>query len=305
MSAAFASRVAGTAIRRFLEDQGPHLAGSIAYRVLFSLFPLTILLTAAFGIVARGTPLHADVIDSITAQVPLGGEGEEDFRALLEGATERAGGIGLLSLAGLLWAASGMMAAARAAVNTAWRVEHRRPFVRGKALDLAFVLAASVVVLISLALTLTFRVVEAWTVAALDVVGLDIGVAEWLLGLAAPALLAFGVVAALYRILPALDVPWRLVWPGALFATVMLAVLQSLFALYLRHFGDYDAVYGSLGAIVAFLLYVYLGANVFILGAELSAAWEPARRELENDDGEEGAPLAERVRGALRGLVRN
>jgi membrane protein len=262
-------------VKRFLEHQSPHLAASISYRVLFSLFPLAIVLVVVFGIVTRATGIQADVVDELIEQLPLTEEGRDDLRDLLLGATADTGAVGILGILGIVWAASGMMGATRAAVNLAWGVEQRRNFFRGKALDLVLVLAASLVVLLSVALTVAFGAAESVTETIFDRLGVGAlaTAVVWVLGTLVPFLLALALFTAAYRILPALKPPFRQIVPAALFVAVVFTVFQQLFALYLDHFADYDAVYGSLGAVIAFLLFVYFSAMLFLLGVHLARIW--------------------------------
>jgi membrane protein len=92
------------------------------------------------------------------------------------------------------------------------------------------------------------------------------------------------------------------VWPGILLAAVGYELAKRGFALYLENFGNYSAVYGSLGAVITFLVFIYIAAMVFLMGAEFAALWPRVRRG-EFDDSGEGKPFGEEVRGFLRGLV--
>lgn len=76
----------------------------------------------------------------------------------------------------------------------------------------------------------------------------------------------------------------REVWPGALFAAAAFVVAENAFAFYLRHFAGYNRIYGSLAAVVVFILFVYVAANVFLVGAELSSEWPRLRTELARGD---------------------
>jgi uncharacterized BrkB/YihY/UPF0761 family membrane protein len=86
---------------------------------------------------------------------------------------------------------------------------------------------------------------------------------------------------------------------------LLLTLLQSLFGLYVVYVRDFNAVYGSLGAIVAFLYFVYLAANVFLLGAEAAAEIPRVREDLEHGRREDGddKPLPRRIWNSLRSLA--
>ena len=146
-----------------------------------------------------------------------------------------------------------MMTALRTALNQVWDVEQPRPFLKGKLIDLGLVFAVATLGLGSLALTIAARFLGAH--AALP------GAAAWAASLLVPFLLAFGVCLFLYRIIPAARVRVRDAWPVALLVAVLLVLLQNLFALYVGNFAHYNAIYGSLGAVIAFMFFVYLAAD--------------------------------------------
>jgi membrane protein len=105
----FGRRLLERAAREFLDDHCPQLAAGISYHVLFSIFPLAVVLTAVFAIVVRAQGVRADVVDTIVSAVPPSGSGAHSVRSLLDGATGGASAVGLVGLLGLAYAASGMM----------------------------------------------------------------------------------------------------------------------------------------------------------------------------------------------------
>jgi membrane protein len=219
---------------------------------------------------------------------------------VLEGAAGGgAGAVGLAGLAGLLWTASGMMGAIRAGLTTVTGVEQGRPFLRAKLVDLVMVLLAGAVLLVSTTVTVVMRVADE---QVLEPLGLS-GPAGALIGTATPIVLAFAVLTALLRLAPAEPIPWAGVWRGALGGAIGLWVLTTGFGIYVRNFGRYNAVYGSLGAVVAFLVFVFLAAMLLLITAAAASRWQDvARASRPRDQGAGGSP-AERVRRALSGLV--
>jgi membrane protein len=300
----FAVRLLARTLSRYA-DGGPHVAGAIAFRVLFSIFPLVIVLAGIFGIVVQAAGIQADVVDTVLANVPLTEDGKRDLRALLEGATGSWSGLGLIAIVGLLWSGSGMMGAIRYALNRAWDVEDTRPYVQGKLVDLLLVLGAGLLVALAFVFSVGARVSAAYASSALDEIGIGAGAITWLIGLLVPAVLAFLAVAFLYQVVPAARPPGRMVLTSAAFVGVGFAGLQALFGVYLAHVKDFNAVYGSLGAVVAFLFFVYLSASLFLLGAEAAAAVPEVRRELERGEAvdDAGTPRFRQALGLLRGLV--
>lgn len=253
------------ALREFFEDRCHVISAAIAYYTLFSLFPLAILVVGGFAlVVGEGEARHA-VIDFLLDNLPLRpGEGRRDLRELLQNVTGNVTAFGILGALGLVFSASGLMGALREGVNAAFDTEDRRSTLRGKLLDVLLVLGAGLVVCGSLALTI-----------AAHLMGLPAG---GLLGWALPIALAFGLSMFLYRILPGSREP-RLadLWPGALVAALGYEAVKEGFALYLDNFGRFGAVYGSIGAVAALLMFAFIAANLFLLGAEIASEWPAVR----------------------------
>jgi membrane protein len=289
----FAVRLLGRSLSEFVDDGCPQLAASIAYHVLFSVFPLAIVVAGVTGIVLNATGSRATVVDTIVSNVPLSRSGDDQLRTLLLGATGHLSAIGLVGLLGLVYSGSGMMAALRAALNAAWDVEQTRPYLRGKLVDLGLVALVSPIGLASLGLTIALRFV-----------GDGSGV-SWAPSLIGPLVLAFGVVLFLFCVVPAAEVRVRDALVPALFVATAFMAAENLFALYVGHFGNYNAVYGSLGAVIAFMLFVYLVSEVFLLGAEAASEWPRVRLSLEQGAPEKpGEPLGRQLKRAAIGLWR-
>lgn len=297
-------------VAEFFADGGPQAAAAVSYFAMFSLFPLTIITVAVYGFFLGGEEARQQVIDFVLDRVPLDEvQGSRDIRRALSAVTGNATAFGVVGIVGLVFSASGLMGAIRGALNAAWETSDVRPPLMGKLLDILLILGLGLVVALSLALTLLGRL----AVSVGDDVGqafgpVGSGLPRVLLALAQliPVLVSFAVFAFLYRVVPAAEVRIRDVWPGALVAALGFELVKIAFSLYLASFADYGAVYGSLATVVAFLVFVFLAANVMVLGAEAASEWR-AVRDGRVDAGEAArheAPLGKRLRGLLRALVR-
>jgi membrane protein len=289
-------------VRRYFDDRGPQLAAAIAYYGLFAVFPLTILLVALFGLFAGGSEIRDEVVDVVVDNVPLREEGgRRELESILRDVTSNAEAFGVIGIAGLAFSASGLMGALRMALSRAYDVEERRPPLIGKLLDIALVLAVGAVVGLSLALTVVQRFAVSLATEIEEAIGSALSLLPRValaLGHLTPVVLAAAVFAFLYRYVPAADVRWRHSLPAALAAAGVYEVVKSAFSIYLRDAASYGAVYGSLATTIAFAFFVFLSANVFVLGAELSAALgRAAAGELQPGP---SRPLRERLRGLVR-----
>lgn len=296
------SALGARGVREFFDDGCPQRAAAISYYSLLSLFPLAIVLVAIFGIVVDDDAARRRVIGFVLDNVPLREDrGRADLEELLRAVTER-GGFGIFGVAGLLFAASAVMGAVRHALNAAWEVAEPRPLLQGKLVDLLLVVAAGVVVATSFAMTLSVRFVASLG----DPFGSPGALAHdaiLLAGRLVPALLAFAVCTMVFAVVPARRrrATLRDTWPGVLVVVLGFEAAKAGFSIYLETAADYGAVYASLGGVVAFLVFVFVAANLFLLGAEIASEWPAVRDGPPPAPNEE--PLQQRLRQALRGLV--
>ena len=164
------------------------------------------------------------------------------------------------------------MGALRHAINQAWDIETRPPLLARKLLDVALVLGATVLLLFSLSLTATRRAAE-----TLDD---DRDGGGWLLALLLeglgdllPFIFTALVVLFLYRVLPSPRPKVRDIWPGAVAAAALISLVRGALDLYFDHLANFGALYGSLGAMMALLLFVYAVSLVLVFGAEVASEW--------------------------------
>ena len=293
---ALLGRIVLTTWRAILEsvDDRIHRDGAqVGFFAMLSFVPLALLLVATFGLVFDDAEVRERVVKTVFENIPLSAEKDRArLEATVDDALTRAGSIGPFSILLLIAAGSGIMGALRHTINEAWDIHERPPLLRRKALDLALMLGATVVLALSLAVTAARR--------AADVLDDEEGggVAASLLdslGDVLPFVFTGAVILFLYCVLPMQRQRPREVWPGVLVAVLLLALLREGLELYFEHLADFGALYGSLGALMALLLFVYAAAMVLLFGAEFASEWT----RLPDDEG-----TAAEVRGLRRKLLR-
>ncbi len=266
------------AVWEFVEDRGHRDAAQIAFFAVLSGIPLALLLIAAFGAFLGEGEVRERVIDTAFTSIPLAQESDRPrLERVARDALGGAGDIGLISVGLLVGAGMGVMGALRHSINVAWDIDRRPPLLRRKALDLALVSGATIVLLFFISVTTTRELSRdlddegggpRMVASLLDAIG-DV------LPFAFIAL----VVLFLYRVLPVDRPRVRDIWPGALVAAGGLLAVKGVLELYLEHLADFGALYGSLGALMALLLFVFAGANVLVFGAEFASEWARLPRE--------------------------
>ena len=296
------SRALEIAASTYVRMAGGQRAAAISYRVLFSLVPFIALLVSVLELVLPETA-QRDVVSWLVGVASLPDEFAQSVNAAVKDAGPPASATGVVALAALIWAASGMMASVRSAFRAVWGTEADRPYLRGKLLDFVLVLGAGVLIVSAFGLSLAVQVVTETSTEIAEELGrgesatAGLGTVAQIGASVMLALLAFGF---LYRFVPPVAPRIHDVVPGAVVAAVGVHLASAGFSIYLARWGGFNNVFGPLGAILAFLLLVYAAAAVLLLGACVVAAWPEAATEPPD---EEPVALRARLVQAARGLV--
>jgi len=259
----------------FVDDRGHRDAAQIAFFAVLSFVPLAMLLVGGFGLFFEDEELRRRVVTTVFDNVPLSADADRArLERTVDDALDNTGRLGPISVVLLIVAASGVMGALRHAINQAWDIHTRPPIVRRKALDLALVLGAATVLVFSVSLSATRD--------AADWLG-DAGWALDVVGDLLPFAFTTAVVLFLYRVLPSPRPRTREIWPGAVVAAALISLVRGALELYFEHLADLGALYGSLGALMALLIFVYAVSLVLVFGAEYASEWSrlpKSRREI-------------------------
>lgn len=246
-------------------------AAGVAFLGLLALFPTMVAITALYGLVADPAAITDHVAPFAELMPPAGQDlllGQ--LRSLTSQQSSSLGWGLLISLGVALWSAGGGIRALMRSLNMAYGEAEKRSF-------FVFALTALVLTLCMMALMLAVLALVVIVPAVLAFLGVEDGV-QWLVRVLRWPLLAFAVtlgLSILYRFGPCRsDAKWRWVTPGATIATGLWLLGSIAFSVYISNFADYNATYGSLGAGMALLIWLYLGAYAALLGAELDAEME-------------------------------
>jgi membrane protein len=279
-------------------------AAAISYRVLFSLIPFVALFASLLGLLLPETT--GDRVTSwLVDAMPLEGELEDSVARAVEDVGSPSSLTGFISLLLLVYGASGMMGATRSAFRAIWGSEARRPYLRGKLVDVALVLVAGLLVLCAFGVTVIAQIVERAAEELVRKLGGQAAAAEQLgagAELVASAAVTFVALLVLYRFVPTVRVRLRDALVGALVACAGFNLAAVGFSLYIDRFADFDDVFGPLSAVFVFLVVVYVAVAVLLLGASLAAAWPGTALAGVPPDGP-SVPFPRRLVRTARGLV--
>jgi membrane protein len=276
-------------VSEFREDNLADWAAALTYYGLLALFPALIAMVSLIGLVGDPRSTTSSLTEIITSIGPQ--SAAQTFSGPIESIASNQRTAGFAFVAGLavaLWSASGYVGAFMRASNVIYETSEGRPFWKLRPLQLAVTLAMIVLLAtLALALVLTGPVVE----AVAGPIGLsDTAVSVWNIA-KWPAMGAIFLlmVAILYYASPNVRLRgFKWVTPGSLVAIVVWAVASAAFAFYVANFGSYDKTYGTLGGLVALLVWFWISNLAILFGHQLNAERE---RSIEI---EEGRPRAER-----------
>lgn len=256
-----AARRTHPVIAKFVADRGPHLAAMVAYYALLSLVPFLFLGLSLLGLAG---PVDADstIVRELSHILP--GQSVGDLLHAVRVVQSDAQAFGAIGLLGMVWASLGFYSALESAFNVVFQVSNRA-FLHQKWVVFVAVAVSLVVLFCSLIVaTATTGWIQRHDPGLFDLRG-----AALVVGVAVSSLGTFVFLGAVYRYLPNVELRRGDVWRGALAGTVLFQISFQALPLYLR-FSHQLVALRALGGLVILLVWLYLMANIIVLGAEIN-----------------------------------
>lgn len=250
---------------RIQEDDVPALAAQLAYFLLLSLFPLLIFLVT---LVPYLPITEVDILAFFDDYAP--GETMDLIRNSLEDIMEKDGKLLSFGLIATIWTASNGINAIVTAFNRAYRVKETRSFIVSRLMAIILTFAMIFVFLVALILPVFGKEIGIWLFANFGLREEFIHVwnmLRWLISI----LILFIVFLGLYWIAPNKKLTCISGLPGSVFATAGWVIVSIGFSYYVSNIASYTATYGSIGAIIVLMLWLYLSAYIIIIGGEINA----------------------------------
>jgi membrane protein len=245
-------------LSKFLADRGTHLAAMVAYFALLSFVPLLFLALSLMALAGQQSE-SSYLIEELRRSFPAASVNRllEVVREIQDSATA----LGLIGGIGLLWAALGFFSVLESAFNIVYGLPNRS-FVRQKVLVLMLVAASLVILFVAL-------VVGSVGVDLLRRAGVAGDILSYVYAVIVSTALLFGFLWSLYKLLTNTDLTWEETLPGAVLAAVLLQASFQVLPIFLR--GTNDLVYlQAFGGFLILLIWLYVMANVLVLGAEIN-----------------------------------
>ena len=244
-------------------------SAAVTFYALLALFPAIAALVSIYGLFADPNTI-AKSLDDMSAVLPGGAIDvvRDQLTRLTAQGSATLGVSFVIGLAVSLWSANGGIKALFDALNVVYEEKEQRSFIRLNAVSLALTIAMILFLLIALAAVIAVPVMLQHLP---DVIGLVINIARW------PLLLVLVAVALafIFRYGPSRTEPrWRWISWGSAFAAVAWLAASALFSWYAAKFGSFNKTYGSLGAVIGFMMWMWLSIIVILVGAKLNAEIE-------------------------------
>jgi membrane protein len=284
---------------RVFETRVLDAAAAIAYYAIFSLFPLILFIVAFNASFLQSPEVQAQILTFAESYLP----GSEDLvKANIQHLIYSSGTVGIMGTIVLLWSATLVFAGFSQNINLAWTNATSRHFLTERLIGLMMIGIVIIFLIASLIMNTLLDIIPRFFPKFFMNLFAELTWANQFIIDYLPVFTTFGLFIAMYRYVPNVKVRWREAFGGAAFAVIALELTKRGFLWYLS-FGtsSYQLIYGSLGAVVAFLLWIYITSFIILLGGHFCAAIAVEFRphelinpepEKQQKDNEEDEPVA-------------
>jgi membrane protein len=272
-------RVLKATVQEFQRDDALGIAAQLAYYLILALFPFILVLVALMGTFGS-EELASEVLGYFRRVMPEQAyEIVKTFTGNIISGKAEAPGLFTFGILFTIWAASGAFAALINALNRAYDVQETRPFWKVRGIAILMTLGLSVLILVGVLLLVLGPQIGRGiaSVFGLEETFLLVwDIVRW------PVALFFMVVtvALLYYFAPDIEQPFRWITPGGLVGVLLWVLASVAFNFYVSNFGSYNRTYGSIGAVIVLLLYLYISSLTVLFGATLNATLVRIKEEV-------------------------
>jgi len=259
----------------FIKNDMPALSAQLAYSMLFSFFPFIIFVVTlikytniySLDILQNYSYLFPNIVYEILAEI-ISKTGAAQNQTALS-----------FSLILTIWAASGGVLATMRGMNKAYKILEHRPFLKVRALSLLFTIALALLLIVLLITLVLGEVIGNYIFDHIfKYLGLTYKNNNMLLKNiwdifrhVLPVFFAFMVFIIIYRYMPSYRISLKAALPGSIFATIGWYVLSLGFSYYVNKYASYSVVYGSIGGVIALLIWLYWSSIIVLLGGEINS----------------------------------
>ncbi len=270
-----------TFLHTFYRDNCSLMAAAISFYAILSVIPLFLVFMSISGFVLHSSKqaLQAVIVLLWRTSPASIADGFQVITDLMAQKTV----FGIIGILGSIWAASRIFSAVEDAMNTVWKVEKGRSYWHSKFLTLLLVPITVLVMLSSLAFTALYTMAKN---IEIPFIGFKLSQTPWISQISVvflPLVLGVGMFFLTYKIIPNRKVSYPAALIGALCASGLWEIAKFLFDIYIKHYGNFQKMYGSFATIVVMLIWVYYSSFILLIGAEIGSNYEETKKRLSTD----------------------
>lgn len=263
-------------VQKVQKDDCLGSAAQLAYYFLFALFPFLLFLTSLLGYVPIPN-LMDRILELLAKLVP-----DEALKLVQDHirdlVSNRRGGLLSFGILAALWASSSAITAITETLHRAYGVEEGRPFWKVRGMAILLTIGLSVFIITAMILLIFGPQIGSWMANSIglgSIFEVIWPILRWLI------IVIFLIIAMamIYYFAPDVEQEWKWITPGSIFAVMGWIIASLGFSYYVTHFGSYNKTYGSIGAVIVLLTWMYLTGFFILVGGEINAILEQAAPE--------------------------
>jgi len=259
-----------------IENDLMGISAEISYYIVFSLFPLTIFFVASLSLFARNTNFYLNLVSLLYSNFPP--KIAELLNSNLKQLAENYLSTSALLISSLitLWISSKVIMAFIKGINRTYMIEETRTYVQRLRLSVSLIFSIGFLLLIASGLIMFGEDFTEWythtdSLVLPDDISTRLNIIRWIF----ISIILFSLSSLLYFKSPNLKHKFIEVLPGSIFFSIIWSLFTTIFGYYLNNIGNYDLTYGALSTMVILLLWFFLTALIFMLGAQVNATLHP------------------------------
>jgi membrane protein len=250
----------------FIENEISALSAQVTYYLILSFFPFLIFL---FTIISYTSIVQSQSVFFISRVLPT-----SIYQLVMDvveyGVATRKSAFISIGMLATIWSASSGVYAFILGINKIYGKRETRPFWRVRLLSILFTLGLAMIIIFSLVLVVFGELIGRYVMASLTLAH-QFNRLWHILRFAVSIATLFAVFILFYKYIPNCKLPVKKVLPGVFFSTTGWVILSAGFAFYVNNFGSFSKIYGSIGAVIALLIWIYWSSIIVFIGSEINA----------------------------------
>ncbi|WP_339923807.1 YihY/virulence factor BrkB family protein [uncultured Cyclobacterium sp.] len=262
------------AYKEWTDDDAFGNAAAVAYYAVFSLPGLLLIIVSIIGLFMERSDTVVEITSGLTGMI--GAESAESIAEIIVNANlaDQSVLMTIVGLGTMLFGATGLFVQLQKSLNSIWEVKKSekagiKTLLKDRATSLGIIIVIGFLLLISLVLSTTISSLGGWLTRNF---GESLFIVAYLANIVLSIVIIALLFAAIFKILPDVNIKWRMVWTGAILTSVLFTIGKALIAFYLSE-SNPGETFGAAGAIILFLLWISYSCLILFFGAEFTQVY--------------------------------